>query len=70
MSDGRQATAGALMLYVFRYLEATALPLFMKGFLPALRLFIFFSGTGNEAAGDSRSAEAPPTPLRLSDNRA
>ena len=38
---GRYATAGALMVYVFRYLEAAALPLFMKGFLASFA-FVYF----------------------------
>jgi hypothetical protein len=38
---GRYATVGALMLYAFRYLEATALPLFMKGFLASFA-FVYF----------------------------
>jgi hypothetical protein len=41
MSAGRHATAGALMLYVSRYLEATALPVFIKGFLASFA-FVYF----------------------------
>ena len=38
---GRYAIAGALMLYAVRYLEATVLPVFMKGFLASFA-FVYF----------------------------